>query len=385
MEATPKERYLYIDYLRLLVIILVIMIHLACTYSGIGSWYYYEDGSVGILSIILFGVFQSFTQAYFMGFMFLLSGFFIPASYKRRGIGKFIKDRAIRLGIPALLYMLIIHPVIVYIILGDYYQVDRTMFLKNYLQRFLMLNFLSDSGPLWFAVALLIFSIIYSLIKYFSKDTDKNSKKALPSFKSICFFIGVMGSITFAIRIFQPIGTDILNMQLCFFTQYILFFMIGIKAYEQDWFKQIHFSWGMNWLKAALIGGPLLLFGLFIGTGAASRGIDAFDSAMGGLHLASFIYSLWESFIAVSMSIGLIALFKEKLNRPIKGLQYLSHNGFAVYVFHPPIIIYLSYILRNWTLPPFIKFLVLLMSSLPICFLISHFILFKIPLLKKVL
>jgi hypothetical protein len=41
-NETPstKERALYIDNLRLLVIVLVVSIHLAVTVSGFGSWYY---------------------------------------------------------------------------------------------------------------------------------------------------------------------------------------------------------------------------------------------------------------------------------------------------------------------------------------------------------
>jgi peptidoglycan/LPS O-acetylase OafA/YrhL len=37
--ASPRERLLYIDNLRLLVIVLVVTIHLAVTVSGFGSWY----------------------------------------------------------------------------------------------------------------------------------------------------------------------------------------------------------------------------------------------------------------------------------------------------------------------------------------------------------
>lgn len=385
MEASKRERYLYIDYLRLIVIGLVVMIHLACTYSNIGSWYYYEEGSLGLLSTFAFGIFQSFTQAYFMGFMFLLSGFFVPAAYDKKGFGKFIKDRVIRLGIPALIYMLIIHPFIGYVILADYYGVNKVLFFKEYLQKIITLDFLGDSGPLWFAFALLIFCIVYAFVRRFSKKEVENGENPFPDLKTIFILIGTMGSITFLIRIIQPIGTQIVNMQLCFFTQYIMLFVIGIRAYRYNWLEQINYSWGIKWLRAAFIAWPLILIGLFIGTGAVSKGIDGFNSAMGGLHIASLIYSIGEAFIAIAMSIGLIALFKEKFNRPNRLFKTLSENAFTVYMFHAPIIIYLSFVLRNWNLPPLIKFAVMCIIDLPTCFIIAHFILRKIPLLKKVL
>ncbi|SDH84976.1 hypothetical protein [Desulfosporosinus hippei] len=79
MEATGK-RFLYIDNLRLLVIMLVIIMHLSGTYSGFGSWYVTGGKPVGLISTVIFGFYQSFTQGYFMGLLFLLSGFFIPGA-----------------------------------------------------------------------------------------------------------------------------------------------------------------------------------------------------------------------------------------------------------------------------------------------------------------
>jgi len=70
-----KDRFAYIDNLRLLMIVFVVMLHLAVTYSGFGSWYYKEGVSLNLFSTIVFGYLMSFTQGYFMGFLFLISGF----------------------------------------------------------------------------------------------------------------------------------------------------------------------------------------------------------------------------------------------------------------------------------------------------------------------
>jgi peptidoglycan/LPS O-acetylase OafA/YrhL len=39
-KENEKGRLLYVDNLRLLIIVFVVMHHLAVTYSGFGSWYY---------------------------------------------------------------------------------------------------------------------------------------------------------------------------------------------------------------------------------------------------------------------------------------------------------------------------------------------------------
>lgn len=43
-------------------------------------------------------------QAFSMGLFFLISGYFTPSSYERKGSGRFAKDRLLRLGIPILCY-----------------------------------------------------------------------------------------------------------------------------------------------------------------------------------------------------------------------------------------------------------------------------------------
>lgn len=123
------ERYVYIDNLRLLMIVFVVMLHFAVTYSGFGSWYYKEGVGLDIFSIIVFGYLQSYTQAYFMGFLFLISVFFTPGAFDKKGFKKFLKGRFVRLGIPTLVFMLIIHPFTEYFPIGFNWKTSIQAFL----------------------------------------------------------------------------------------------------------------------------------------------------------------------------------------------------------------------------------------------------------------
>jgi glucans biosynthesis protein C len=44
-----------------------------------------------------------------------------------------------------------------------------------------------------------------------------------------------LGLGTFAMRLVQPIGTQVLNMQLSFFVRYVVFFICGLYAERQGW------------------------------------------------------------------------------------------------------------------------------------------------------
>lgn len=378
-NSDVKSRYLYIDNLRLAIIILVVMVHLAVTYSGIGDWYITDAGEPDIVSLLFFGLFQSFTQAYFMGFLFLISGYFVAKSYDRKGCKRFLKDRFIRLGIPVLIYMLVIHPFIIYVLLGSRW--ENPGFLKYYTDYIASFDFLGSSGPLWFAFALLVFNCFYALFRSIAKTRSIDSEKALPGLRSASAVIVMIAVFTFSVRIVQPIDTSILNMQLCFFSQYIILFIVGIKAGRYDWFSKLPYKKGRTWLVSAFVPGIIVWVVMLLAGGALDDGLYLFK---GGLRWQSALYSLWESFTSVAMAIGLIAVFKEKYNKQNALVKAMSDSSFTVYMFHAPIIIALSLILIPITLHPVLKYILACIIGIPPTFLLCNYIR-RIPVLKKIL
>lgn len=378
--VNEKSRFLYIDNLRLLMIVFVVTLHLAVTYSGIGSWYFMDTKELDTLSYVFFGLFQSFTQGYFMGFLFLISGYFVAKSYDKKGSRKFITDRLIRLGIPTLIYMLVIHPFNVYVLLGHTWV--RPMFFKFYFNYLISFDFIGASGPLWFAFALLIFNCVYVLVRIIAKNSRLQQLRKVPGTKEILLMSLLIGVVAFLIRLVQPIDTSIINMQLCFFSQYIILFVIGVKVGRYDWFSKISYQVGRRWLFTALVPGIMIWIVLMVGGGALDGGFDLYK---GGLKWQSAAYALWESFVAVSMSVGLIGIFREKCNKQSKLVKVLSDSSFGVYMFHAPIIISVSLILANLQLYPIAKFFLACIIGLPLSFTLSHFVFRRIPLLKKVL
>ena len=372
-EETPKtrERLLYIDNLRLLVIVLVVSIHLAVTVSGLGSWYYVYGIHLDTLSTVWFAWYQSFTQGYFLGLLFMISGYFVAGSYDRKGFGQFAGDRFKRLIIPTLIFMIVITPFIEIVELGNKYS------------GFNLVGFLSGTGPMWFAVALFGFSLIYGLVRLSSRRSVaasgwKQLKLTLGMAVSLALIIAVFA---FLIRIVQPIGTDILNFQLCYFASYIALFIVGVLAYRNNLFAKISYRGGKRLVIGAIVLGFLVWF-VLVAVATATGTTAALE---GGLTWQSAAFSTWESFVAVAMSFGLIAVFKEKFNRQSRLIKALSDNSFAVYLFHPMIIIPVTLLLSPLMLYPVAKWLLLCLICVPLCFVATHFVFRRIPLLKNVL
>ena len=377
------NRLFFIDNIRWLMIIFVIMIHTAVTYSNLGMWYYVEPTKLDIVSLAIFGIYQSFTQAYSMGLLFLIAGYFVPASFDRKGFAKFLRDRFVRLGIPTLIYMLFINTVIVYYFLAFKRTTPHPPFWQFLLNYVLSLDFLSGSGPMWFALALLIFSAWYAVYRIFHKAPENLQLQGKPpGHLAVGGLLLLISAFTFAIRLVQPIGTSIMNMQLGYFSQYVILFVVGIIIYRKNWLLRIPYSFGMTWFKAALIGGSIFWLAIFILGGGLSGNFDKYG---GGFYWQSAAAALWESFFCVGICIGFIVIFRQYFNAQGRFAKFMSDNYFSVYVFHPPILILVTLALRGLAWHPLIKFATAFVISVPLCFLASNLVLRRIPMLEKVL
>jgi fucose 4-O-acetylase-like acetyltransferase len=120
LAGQVRLRLEFIDNLRWVMIILMVSMHAAVTYSHVGSWYFMEDPKPERVVLLVFAAYQMFLQAFFMGFLFLIAGYFVPGAFDRKGLGHFLRDRSVRLRIPSLIYMVAIHPLTVYWLLGRF-------------------------------------------------------------------------------------------------------------------------------------------------------------------------------------------------------------------------------------------------------------------------
>ncbi|MBF0547262.1 MAG: acyltransferase family protein [Candidatus Riflebacteria bacterium] len=380
--ALPGVRLDFVDNLRWVMIILVIGMHSAVTYSHLGRWYFMEDPIPDLPTKILFAAFQTFLQAFFMGFLFLIAGYFLPGAFDRKGFWKFLQDRAIRLGIPALFYMLVIHPVTVYWLLRNFDNSNLPSLIQGYGPYLSSGKFLRESGPMWFALALLFFSLVYGLIRLLArKAPNVQPDAALPDDSKIFGLVAVMGLSTFLIRIVQPIGTSVLNMQLCFFSQYVTLFIVGIVCSRQNLLLRIPYDFGMRWFVQSLSVGSLAWLAIIFGVGYT----HSEDNLWGGFTWQSAAFSFWESFFCVGVCLGMVVLFRDKLNRQGPLAKWLSDNCFSVYLFHPPFLVAVTLCMRGFFAPKPVKFLVASLLGVVVTYLASSLVFRRIPFLKRVL
>jgi surface polysaccharide O-acyltransferase-like enzyme len=387
--AAKTSRLFFIDSLRAFLIILVTTLHLAFTYgSSINLWYYHDttDSLTDGLVTSLIGI----GQAFCLGLFFLISAYFTPGTYERKGAGPFLRDRLLRLGLPLLIYDILINPFVVYIASGfpgSYWQ-----FYPDYL---LSLRGIGQ-GPSWFIEALLFFVMFYALGRVFftwwllalprmttpTRSITSTRRHPYPTTGAMLLYIVGLALITFVIRIWLPMGWWFQPLNLMFgeFPQYISMFILGLIAYRRGWLTRIPDTVGKRWFWVALIG--LLIFVLLsVLNGIEGASINYF---LGGLHWQALVYAFWEAIMCVAMCTSLLVFFRKHVNRPGRLWNFLSANAYAAYIFQSVILVSLAYSMHTVALHPLLKFGIAAIIAVPLCFLISG-VIRKIPFVNRVL
>jgi glucan biosynthesis protein C len=378
----PRRLY-FADNLRWSMIVLVIFVHASVTYGPLGSWFYRDSTGASETSDIALALFGVFIQGFFMGMLFLLAGYFTPGSYQRKGRTRFVKDRVIRLGVPALIFIFLIAPPIVYYPNEGYWHEQGTATFIEWLGDYLPDPSRWDTGPLWFTLALLAFTLVYVGLISMRSGWEPHGKTRLRQWHLLLVVL-LMGLGSFVVRVWYPIGSDVWNMQLCFFPQYVVMFVLGISAYENDWLRDLGKGMARQW-NVILLVLVVLIFPILTVAGGALEEETGTDAYFGGFHWQSFAFALWVESYCVAVIVSLLFFYRERFNEQGRISKFLSDNSFAVYVFHAPVVVGLALVLHSVSAPILLKFLVLALGSLPIIYLLAGFVLRKIPLLKTVL
>jgi len=348
------QRDLYIDRLRSVMTVLVIFHHTAITYGAIGGWFWRELPPSGTPSSKLLVLFCTTNQAYFMGFFFLLAGYFTPASLERKGYARFIGDRFLRLGLPLLAFGLVLGPLTAAIV--NYAEGDGFWIVFPVLwQRKQFIN-----GPLWFAQALLIFSLAYcagraafgaKLSPSFAQA--ERTPRPIPAAWLWMITALAVGLAALAIRQFVPVGVNVFGLQLAYFAAYIFLFAAGIAAWRYDWLRQLSWKGARTAIVVAILVWPLMPVAGVVAARLYGPGKANFS---GGLSWPAIVYALWEPFVAWGFIAAWLLFARARMNQPSALWAWMNRRAYAVYILHPPVLVGIALLLHGWAAPALVKF-----------------------------
>jgi peptidoglycan/LPS O-acetylase OafA/YrhL len=376
VSPTTYPRLLYVDNLRTALTALVVIHHAAITYSTIPLWYYKEpatDASATLLDVLLV-----LNQAFFMGAFFLISALFVPGSYDRKGAGRFLGERLLRLGVPLLLWLLVLRPMAT---VGRYtaasdaaaHQGTELPYWQYYLLSF-------TPGPMWFVEVLLVFSALYVLWRRLAVE-DRRAPESTPATGrapgavAIVGFVVGLALVTYLWRIVVPMGVSVLGLPTpAYLPQYAALFTVGLLATRRGRLDGLSRTAGRVGFATAAVAAVALVLVL----GSAGEAI------LGHGTWPSLMAATCESALAVGIILGLLVLFRERGNHQGRVRRFLSAHAYTVYVIHPVVLVALGYALGGVQAPAVAKFALLAVLAVPLCWVMA-FPVRALPGARKVL
>lgn len=360
------QRNAAIDKIRILLTMLVIFHHAAIIYGGSGGWYWREEDNATNLLLVSFNVVN---QSYFMGFFFLLAGYFTPPSFNRKGAGPFMAERFLRMGVPILIYFFVISPFTIALANNT---TDEPIWARWWA---MVVAHVFEPGPLWFLGALLLCASGFTLWKVYCPNYIRGFK-AFPQVRWLVFAAIGIGLTSFAVRLLIPVGESVLWLQLGYFPCYLLLFIAGCVASHTRLLERVTIQEAMPWMLVSAIAVALLPFML-----VKPFSDGAFE---GGWNINALSYALWEPAVAWGAILGLLWSFHRFFPSDNFVSNFLARRAFAVYIIHPPVLVAISLWFSAWVAAPEFKLIIVGLLSCIACVAVAS-VMLLIPGARRII
>jgi hypothetical protein len=367
-------RTFFIDRLRVVLTVLVILHHTAITYGGSGGWFYREVHDSGTPTSLLLTVFCAVNQSFFMGMFFLFAGYFTPAALERKGAQQFLQERLVRLGIPLLVFGFLLGPLAVALAeVPSTGQVDERWRILPSAGKFVI-------GPLWFAWALMLFALGFAAWRNARPELTRPAPRPLPPHSHWLWAALGVGAVALTVRQFVPVGEHMLGLQLGYFASYVFLFVLGCTASRHRWLEKVERQQAITWAWVTFFTLPLLFVAAALSGALEGRPVN-FN---GGLGLPAVAYAFWEPFVAWGVMATLLLLFRERFNVPSAAWQAWGALAYGAFIVHAPVVVGASVVLAAWDAWPLIKFGVVGSVSVIASFALASLLL-RLPGARRVL
>jgi hypothetical protein len=172
------------------------------------------------------------------------------------------------------------------------------------------------------------------------------------------------------VRIFYPIDEWVyllgfLRVAWADVPRDLCLFILGTVAYRRQWFTRFPARQGMVWL-----GVGLFLAGLWYAYDPWLYRAWHVTDAAHGLVIDVFV-PFWESFLCLSLCIGLTVLFRERVTVHTRLTRWLVGAEYSAFIIHLFVVLAVQALLTGWVAPPLVKFAMATLISVTVSFLVG--------------
>ncbi|MFJ8246947.1 acyltransferase family protein [Peribacillus asahii] len=306
-------------------------------------------------------VFSLFLGAWMMPIFFAISGINVSYALKKRNISSYIKERIIRLGVPLVFGVFILTPPQVFIerISNNQFNGSFLEFFPHYFDGVYLDfggtgNFAFFGLHLWYLLVLLVFSFLTIPLFKILPKINKFGIMHLFLLPSILFVGGIIKT--------QGLG----GWDLVF---YLIILIYGYYFFSsQDFRNTLKATFKVHFILAAITSVIYILWFM-----------KAFPQP--GSVQEIFFYAV-RTINCWSLLLCIFFLAEKYLSFSNSFLKYTSEASMPFYVLHQPIIVFLSFFIRelSWSIPA--KLIFLILTSFILIMACYHFVIRRLNILR---
>lgn len=355
MNRSTSGRKHYLDNIRWITVVLVVLYHAIYMYTpiiplGVGP---ITDQAVQFQDAYLYMVYP-----WFMVILFLVSGMSARYYLEKHSHKEFIRTRTRKLLVPSTIGLFVFQWILGYVSMSMTGAFDSFEAVPIPILYFIMV--LSGTGPLWYIQMLWIFSLLLVLIRKIEKDRLWTLGAKFSKF-------GIIGLILLVIPVF--LSAQILNMPIITVYRFGLYgfcFLLGYYIFSHDEIIAVlnkHAIWLAVVAVILGIAYTIIYFGENYGDAPVNRNI---------LNTAF----LWMACLAI---LGIMNRFFDRSN---SFTAWMNQRSFGLYVFHYlPAAAFAYFVGKDSSMPAVIVYLLTILAAFAGGYLLNE-ILSRIPLLR---
>lgn len=363
----------YMDNLRAFAIILGVLFHAALAYSPSLNqlWMTADPNNSVVVDFLAF-----FSHSFRMPLFFVIAGFFAAMLVDKRGVGKMLKNRAMRIALPFVIFLPLIIASFAVLIGWSIEGVEQKSPMLGFIA---MMSQVPDAPPpplttthLWFLYNLIFFC---GLAAIFAKFVKFDWMAKLTGSPLAFLLLAPLALVPALMTQHAPLpAPEQFLPQLWSFGYFGLFFMLGWGFFKhQDFLDKLQpYSWA---LLIVSIVAYVAYFQTFPGPVSMQEAMVAMGTAP-ELGLKQAGVALLGAVISLYMSLALLLLGKRFFNKQNSVARYVSQSSYWIYIIHLPVLWFIQFLLldTNWSLT--VEFLISSLGNLAIGF-VTHILLVK--------
>ncbi len=350
-----SQRVYYLDGMRGLLILSIVLIHTLQVYNPDRTWLIYSDTGISwapyLIELLMLFTLPSF---------FMMSGYLAAMSIGKQGAAYFLESRLKRIVVPIISAAVILNSLQTYLL------------VKNGWMHFALLVYLKEGkwiSHLWFLIDLAVFfSMIYIAVKYFSRYLqrfDHVLQKYIVR-TNIYLVLTMIAGLTVVFlalfSLFAPyLNNPILNIRSLAF--YLPFFLFGILMYRY------------RSLYEKMLG--LSLFSLILVTFFSYSSALYFAGYEGKAY--RFLYYFFDTVAHLFASVLCFVLFYRFMNRPTQWMRILSDASYTIYLFHHLFVIAIGLLFIKFGIDGYLALPLLFLSAAGLSLLVHRRLISQIP------